>query len=413
LESFRKFSKFSWFYLDFREFNNPHLHLSDFDAVAVHYSVRLPFDQLNSDSVRKLSEYNGVKILFIQDEYDHTNKAKKIIGESGFNLVFTSVPTASIERIYPKNEFAGIIFVNNLTGYVPVDLCCATNTFIPPSKRSLVISYRSRSLPLRYGRLGIDKVEIGRFVKKYCRLNGISSDIAWNEEARIYGDDWYNFLCSAKSMLGSESGSNVFDWDGSLEDEIEHYKIQHQNASDEEIYQELVASRELDGLMNQVSPRIFEMIAARTVMVLFEGTYSNVIVPYKHYFPLKKDFSNIRDIFNYLKDAEAIDRMVNQAYEDIIQSQNYSYKNFIEMIEENIDNIVLCRGISNNNQKIDFFSSTVVIEREPYKAKPKWWFLPAWLPGYISEPLKGFMLYMWQRIPLKIKDYINKRRLMF
>ena len=140
LESFRKFSEFSWFYLDFREFANAHLHLSDFDAVAVHYSVRLPFDQLSSDSVRKLSEYKGIKILFIQDEYYHTNKAKKLIREAGFNLVFTSVPTASIERIYPKNEFLGITFVNNLTGYVPVDLSSENNTFIPPSKRSLVIS---------------------------------------------------------------------------------------------------------------------------------------------------------------------------------------------------------------------------------------------------------------------------------
>lgn len=412
LDSFRKFSEFNWLYLDFRKFCNANLDLKYFDVVVVHYSVRLPFDQLINESIKKLREYGGGKVLFIQDEYDHTDKTKKIINEAGINLVFTCVPEISIDKIYPKAEFEGVLFVNNLTGYVPVELSTKYNTIKPPSQRSLVISYRSRSLPLRYGRLGFDKVEIGRFVSNYCRVSGIPSDIAWTEESRIYGDEWYHFLCSTKSMLGSESGSNVFDWDGSLQNQIEQYKIINQYASDEQIYNKLIAPREIDGLMNQVSPRIFEMIAARTVMILFQGSYSNIIVPYKHYLPLKKDYSNISDIFTYLKDGIAIDNMVNQAYADVLESQKYSYKNFVKMVDAKIKDLVSHLDYSPCNIQEEFLS-TGDIEREPYKARPKWWFLPAWLPSYISNPLKGSMLFLWQRIPFKIKDYINRRRFMF
>ncbi len=75
---------------------------------------------------------------------------------------------------------------------------------------------RGRNLPLEYGRLGQEKVLIGKLVRTYCKSNGLYCDIEWTEENRIYGPIWYDFMASCRSMLGSESGSNVFDWDGTL-----------------------------------------------------------------------------------------------------------------------------------------------------------------------------------------------------
>jgi hypothetical protein len=167
--------------------------------------------------------------------------------------------------------------------------------------------------------------------------NGIICDIAWDESARIYGQDWNVFISSAKCMLGSESGSNVFDWDGLLHQGIHEYCQKYPAASEGEIYQAIVARYEVDGLMNQISPRIFEMAAAKTVMVLMEGDYSGVLKPYVHYVPIKKDFSNLDEVFKTLSNGYKLDAMAECAHAELILSGLFSYKQFVEKFDKEVD----------------------------------------------------------------------------
>ena len=57
-------------------------------------------------------------------------------------------------------------------------------------------------------------------MKRYCEEYSIAADIAWTEEARIYGDNWYRFLGSCVASLGTESGSNIFDETGKIQEAI-------------------------------------------------------------------------------------------------------------------------------------------------------------------------------------------------
>ena len=45
-----------------------------------------------------------------------------------------------------------------------------------------------------------------------------------------------------------------------------------------------------------ISPRHFEAAALRVCQVLFEGRYSGVMEPMRHYIPLRKDFSNFDEV---------------------------------------------------------------------------------------------------------------------
>ena len=54
--------------------------------------------------------------------------------------------------------------------------------------------------------------------------------------------------------------------------------------------------------MNQISPKIFEAIRLRTALILFDGSYSDVVKPDAHYIVLKKDYSNIDEVFERLED---------------------------------------------------------------------------------------------------------------
>jgi hypothetical protein len=344
VEALGKYSLHDWAYLDYGLLNQPGLDLNAFDAVVIHYSVRLPYGQIDDRGADKLEGYSGLKVLFIQDEYDHTNRAKSLIRKIGCHLVFSVVPPRHLESIYPAAEFPNVVFVSNFTGYVPADLVALVGATKPPSARNLVVGYRGRPLPLRYGQLGREKVEIGRLVKEYCDAQSIPNDIAWSEEARIYGTRWYGFLASCRAMLGSESGSNVFDWDGSLDARIGDYRRANPLASDAEVYQQVVLPQERPGLMNQISPRLFEAIASKTVLVLFEGEYSDVVKPGEHYIAVRKDGSNLDEVFSLLRDDHYIDRMVQHTHSEIIGSGKYSYRSFVGLVDARINELFAQKG---------------------------------------------------------------------
>lgn len=413
LDSFGKYSRFSWAYLDIAVFNNNVENIDSFDAVVLHYSVRLPFGQVSKEGLQKLHKFRGLRVLFIQDEYDSTNAAKKIIGSVPFDLVFSVVPSHSLQKIYPSNEFHQTRFVSNFTGYVPDQLIGQMGNLLLPSRRSLFVAYRGRPLPVRYGRLGQEKVAIGHHVKNYCRKHGITCDIEWDESSRIYGEAWYKFIGSAKAMLGSESGSNVFDWNGDLQQVIDCYRKDQPNATDKDIYRNIIEDREVDGLMNQVSPRIFEMAAARTVMILFEGAYSGVLVPNIHYLPLKKDFSNIDTVFATLADDEAVDAMVARTYCDIIESNKYSYKQFVNRVDAEM--LAMLRLGRQQREDAAFTLDTVNsrhITEAPIRSRPP-------LPSLLTQDTVPFLMPLkrlvakgliagWQKVPMSLRPHVKR-----
>ena len=70
---------------------------------------------IKSFLTKELKIFEGKKVLFIQDEYDNTNKTKSLIKSLGINVVFTCVPNANIQRIYPKDEFPKTRFIATLS----------------------------------------------------------------------------------------------------------------------------------------------------------------------------------------------------------------------------------------------------------------------------------------------------------
>lgn len=389
------------------EFN---IDLSHFDAVAIHFSIRLPYDQISSSTAAALSKYQGLKFLFIQDEYDFTQKAWQWIKRLGVQLVFTVVPGEGIERVYPKAEFPGTRFVSNLTGYVPYGLAENLDQSISlPSQRSLLVGYRGRPLPIRYGKLGIEKISIGKLVKQYCDEHQIECDIAWAEESRIYGPRWYKFMASCRSMLGSESGSNVFDWDGTLVTRIAQFRAENPEASDDDVYSRFVQENEIDGLMNQVSPRVFEAIAARTVLVLYEGNYSGVIVPDEHFISLKKDGSNLADVMSRLRDGAYVDAMAERAFNDVIRSGRYAYEAFAKFVDGNVNEALVQLSSCATSMLADRHSiaergNLLTVTTSPVRAPPPQ------LPTHtfvmtvvesrgLRDFAKRFPRYLWGRLP--------------
>jgi hypothetical protein len=335
LSSFARFSRYRIFYADGTG-NALAVDLSLFDAVVLHYSVRLCLQRhLSYHYARALEAFQGPKVLFIQDEYEATETARRAIETLGIVLVFTCVPPEEQEKVYPRLRFPSVKFVHNLTGYVPSRL---ERQPLPEGVvRPYLIGYRGRTLAYWYGDLGQEKADIGRRMKAICWARGIPEDIEWDESSRIYGDGWYEFLRSCTATLGTESGANVLDEDGNIRRSVEQALKQDPAASYQEIRSRFIAPHEGKIRMNQVSPRVFEAIVCGTALVLFEGQYSGVLRLGQHYISLRKDFSNVDDVLDKLHDNTYVQRMTKAAYVDVIASGRYSYRAFISLFDQAIE----------------------------------------------------------------------------
>ncbi|MBN8942073.1 MAG: glycosyltransferase [Rhizobiales bacterium] len=412
-----------------------------YDAIVIHYSVRLSLDDHLSPGIANLlANYAGPKLLFIQDEYERTETARKWITRLRIDSVFTNVPLNSLDKVYSRKRFSGVDFLPTLTGYVPEDP--TLDRFITPvADREVMIGYRGRRLPHHYGDLGQEKYHIGVEMKRHAQAAGLTIDIEVDDHYRIYGTEWYRFMGSCRATLGTESGANVFDDDGSLQ----MLARKHANMPYADFAARHLVAREGLVRMNQISPKIFEAIRLRTALILFEGDYSGVVQPGRHYISLKKDFSNIADVFAKLQDDGYIAELTQCAYDEIIDKGGYSYSAFVNGIDRYLASRVpggarvqivstpklMRRQESESYRPITRVSplllDTVRVEqREPRKAivdmvqtQPEPRLAPATTqPSNLPElakpgPPLHFVAarYVWRMLPERVRHFVGSRLL--
>ena len=307
----------------------PPIDLDIFDAVLIHFSVRLSMEtHLAPAMARALTAYDGPKILFIQDEYDTPEIARRWIERLELTTIYSVVPDEYVDKVYPRARFPRLEVLPTLTGYVPEDphielFAC------PLEERAVLIGYRGRKLPHQYGELGHEKWRIGVDVRRFADARGLLVDIESDDARRIYGDGWYRFVGACRAVLGTESGCNVFDDDGA----IASLARKHADLPFEEFARRHLRGVESHIRMNQISPKVFEAIKLRTALVLFEGEYSGVVKPDEHYIPLKKDYSNIDDVFAKVQDLPYLRTLTARAHRDVVESGRYTYRGFVEGVD--------------------------------------------------------------------------------
>ncbi len=300
--------------------------LNQFQAVGLHYSIRphapyMPYF-LSKKTYQALKNYSGLIFQSLQDEYAHVLQAQRAMKELNVTLLFSLLLEEQLDIAYP--DFPNMKKTPILTGYVEKHLLSLSPP--PQRERSIDIFYRSRECPPWFGKLGFEKVYIAKEVEKRAQTHQLHLDISVQEQDRIYGDNWYQALQSAKAVLGTESGSSIWDKNGSIQRQCQMFMRKNPQATFDDIYQAVLKTHEGKLVNNCISPRAFEAASCKTAMILFEGEYSGILKPWTHYLPLKKDFSNFSEIIAALKDTNAIQDMVDRTFEDLIRSHQYDSK---------------------------------------------------------------------------------------
>jgi hypothetical protein len=73
-----------------------------------------------------------------------------------------------------------------------------------------------------------------------------------------------------------------------------------------------------------ISPRHLEAVITKTAQLLVEGSYSGVLEPERHYIPVRRDFSNLDEGLERLRDVEAVEAMAERAYREVYLSGQHN-----------------------------------------------------------------------------------------
>lgn len=320
------------------------LDLRHYEGIIIHPTVSY-FPQtvrnIDADMSYGIAEFDGVKMLMKQDEQVNSGELASLVRDKGFDIVFTCLPESEHEKVYPRSVIGGTCtLIRTLTGYVsPV-----MRKELPLIDKPLGVTYRGSIQPLEFGRLGYEKRGIGYDIETVlAERGGITFDISSRWEDRISGAVWQNFLRSSNIVLGVESGSNIFDFDGSVVKWCRDYAQRHAGEDPASYDYYLRAHEEflniVEGNVNyaQISPRHFEAAAAGAAQLLYEGTYSDLFHAHQHYFPLRKDLGNIDAVMDFLRDDVVQRQMAIRSFEEIILNPDNWYESFVKRADAAID----------------------------------------------------------------------------
>jgi hypothetical protein len=273
---------------------------------------------------------NSWKIAFFQDEYYRCEERFKFINDFGINCIYTLLEPQYFKDFYLKYTKVDTI-VYNIPSYVSDDLIKLGKQITKSElEKKIDIGYRGRKIPWFYtGKGAQEKTEIAIYFSDYSQTLDLKIDISTEENKRIYGNAWYEFLAECRAVLGVEAGVSIMDIHGLVRKECEKLIEVNPQMTFEEVHDKLLYQWENNIPYRTIGPRHFEAAALKTCQILFEGNYSGILLPMVHYIPLKKDFSNFDSVISMFRNPEIRSQLVDNAYNDLIISGKYTYKQFV------------------------------------------------------------------------------------
>jgi hypothetical protein len=287
-----------------------------------------------------LADVSALKIALPQDEYDHAHTLDDWLDDLGVSVVCTVLDDRHRAELYPRLSVKAA-FPEILTGYIDEPSAERFRArIIPPPDRPHDVVYRARHLPYWYGSHGQFKHRIGEALLERAPAHGLDCDISTRGPETILGDAWLDFLGSGRATIGSESGVSVLDRYGEVRDEIRQLLQEDPSLTFEEV-DAVMPSGWDDYRFFAVSPRHLEAVVTKTAQILVEGQYSGVLEPERHYIPVRRDFANLDAALERARDHALLERLADQAYEDVYLSGRFG----VAQLTETMDRVLTDAGL--------------------------------------------------------------------
>lgn len=264
--------------------------------------------------------WRAVKVAVTSDESVAVNRLIKLLYAAGVSHVFTFANQEAVPLIYADLD-ESVRIHRVLSGYVDpsmVEVCAEIERAGRVRDIDLGSRIAGNSVLGDWGQL---RLGVPRRLASRVEAAGMTVDLRDCYEGGSAA--WLEFLARCRFQVGVETGSSILDRDGRLMD----YVATCPNSTVREIHQ-LFPHLEATVDYRALAPRHLEAVIARCGQVLYEGEYSGVLVPELHYIPLMRDFGNLAEVVERMKDEAARVAMCERAYADIVESGEYGYDRF-------------------------------------------------------------------------------------
>ena len=307
-----------------------------FDAVVMHTTLLCmrwnPWFGRWKRRLDWLADVDGVKVAFPQDEYDHAHVLDEWLDDLGFRVVCTVLDEENRSDLYPRLS-GKAEFVEVLTGYIDDASAEALAPRLPAhTERPNDLVYRARNLPYWFGWHGQQKHLVGERARELAPAHSLRCDISTRPQQAYLGGSWLDFLASGRATVGTESGSSALDPRGEVRAAIELMLHEDPSLTFEQVSERLPAGWDSYRFF-AVSPRHLEAVVTRTAQILVEGRYSGALEPERHYIPVKPDLSDLDEALERAQDAELLERIASQAYEEVYRRGRWSSQRLTETLD--------------------------------------------------------------------------------
>ena len=309
--------------------------LDKFDALILHYSlIAFPAGSekpLSYFAMLQIANFKGPVVAFAQDEQRAVLDRIRFLNGINVKHLFTCVEAKNLEILYPSKT-CNFTTTTVLTGYTTTEHESSIYSELPKlSDRKIDVSYRGRIMPEWMGSNGVMKERISKALNYQAEIHPhLKIDSSVNEQKRLYGVKWRQFLLDTKVAVATPSGSSAADLYGKY---IEVWANSLLNEG-----REFPDPIPLD--LGVISPRIFEYAASGCLIAITPGQYSGMMIPNFNCVTLNLDASNLKEIIDIAHSSKG-ESIVRSAFESLILSKHYHYRTMVNELDSVLNSYLI------------------------------------------------------------------------
>lgn len=291
----------------------------------------------NASKCSYLKTLTCTKIIIPQDEFLHTKILNDFCNEFGVTHILTNAKEKDWSNIYCSIDRGQVKLKTVLTGYLdPETLTKIEKLKAKHKPKDIDIGYRAWRAEFWLGEHGTHKTRVAAAFKAAAERVGLNTDISLEEKDVISGDAWFDYLLRCRTTIGVEGGASVLDREGLIKERVAAFLKSNPNATFEDTRTHCFPNEDHKLDLACISPRHLEACATETLQFLVEGTYNDILIPSRHYIPIKKDYSNVDEALKIFLEPARMRKMASTTFEEIVASGRWTYPVFVRDIETSI-----------------------------------------------------------------------------
>lgn len=291
--------------------------IKEVDLIIILHSALGDSAEILINVAEKFNSRKCPLVVFIGNEYDLLIEKKTFLRNSNANFICSQLPLSAAEFLY-----------GDLTDTKVLTVPHACNPKVYNSNKNfnktIDFIFVGAKYPLWLG--DSERNDFLSLVSENLRKMQLVIKIG---QGNLPRDKWASRLASSHGTIGAEAGTYFLDREGRIltaaKESIESNDFVEEYISFD--FSKYAKDHNIKYVCGKaISSRHFEALGTRTVQILLEGSYNDILEPDIHYLSVKKDFSNLKDKINEFKDPSRRQSISEMGYEFVMDLHTYSHR---------------------------------------------------------------------------------------